>query len=290
MDSSIVTKTQQINPIRTTGLELLAQAYLTDGIADQLIPIIYYENAQLIERRLAKYYSREAMELGIIKKSTDIISAFDLSPTDDYIRQLVRIALFLSQRTHSGYYALSFNKRARGAITDYFSLKICSMTPEEFFPEASKDPIIQERARMEEQALVLAFKEAISMVSVKFFRSDGELELYDDEADDLFSQNWNRLTLSTQCYERSKSTPETICLFSDIEIEKMPEGVPEGTPIPRTFCLETRELLVHLLTDQINPITGLKFSEKTLSELNSRHDVQLKIMAEHLFSGNFPPK
>ena len=225
--------------MRNMAVELLVQAYSTSILPGTNIPTVYLENASLIENRLNDYFRENA---------------------EDYLRQLIKIALHLSERTTPGYYALQFNKDLRTSFTELISLKL---------PYYQFDPY-----SIEEEALYQAFKEALTLASPRFFRNHGEESLEDHQVDDLYSMHYNRLILQvsginatdvTSNRPRMTSCPKNVVIFKDGR---------------RTFCLDKRIMLKSISGDKINPITGKKFSKETYTKLISEHREELNRIRE----------
>ena len=117
--------------------------------------------------------------------------------------QYVRIALHLSQRTYTGFYSTLFNKIARADLTSEFLQSLPHWTEKDFFPElynnnnltSAEKAEVHERHIKEFEALLLA-SSLYEENTQKFFRKDGESNIPDSDADDLYSQSFNQLSIN----------------------------------------------------------------------------------------------
>lgn len=248
--------------IRSYAIDLLEQAYETENLASQKAKDI--EKCVLF--RLIGNQSPELLFTNTLLR-------------DAYINQIVHIALHLSQRTYTGYYSIIFNKIVRD--------KDPIILPEVFFEELYFNNLltpeekskVQERYEREFKALYEAFIKSMEEdPEPKFFKHSYDNNLEDSQCHDLYSQCYNQICIK-EVFESTGSLKEAILptYSSSIDIQFITDEPVTGK-LPHTFCLPTRDLLFSIVKDQINPLTGKRYSQSTIEQIRTNFPVELKLI------------
>ena len=202
---------------------------------------------------------------------------------DLYIDHISKIALHLSSKTYSGFYSLTFNHFARRPMLDVRELNDRWLVVE-YFPELYNNPwltpeelsLFKHQHSRELQSMVGALRQAYQddLYQPQFLRINGDRFLEDLQSTDLYSQHYNsriieeRLTSSSNIDFPTYSCP----LDSQLIIDKSPQG------LRCTYCIQTKELLISVIKDRINPLTGVRYSKRVSDLVIQKFSVELKLV------------
>lgn len=249
-------------------VDFLFQSYQTDLSCKLSIPEIY-ERAKSIEKSLEDFFSNSSL--------------------DKYLDQLILIALHLNQRTYSGYYSLAFNAEMRNEnLSPKIFLNLPRISKEYFYPEVYSNDIlsIEERKSLIQrhnrefltlkQTLLQAFDQYPSQ-SIRFFRSCDDIDLEDSQSDDIYSKCYNQICIQEKFGIRNALEDLDESTFSSPAITQIIEDGPPGQ-IVRTYCLPTKDLLISMVKDEINPLTGQKYAIATINSIRSKFYTELKLV------------
>jgi len=275
-----------MNKLRELAKNLLFQSYQTDE-SFLFSPQIAYERAEYTEKYLARHFGLHATE-DYEQTSTTLLDC-DILPKKNYIDQLIRIALHLSQRTYSGYYSLSFNAEVREIplSEDVFQI-LPQISKEHFYPELYENDLLTlreknsliDRHNYEFSVLKKAFLEAIDSYTLnvpQFFRKHDEILLEDADAKDAYSQCYNQVCIKEE-FKITKSLRDldTPTFSSPALTQVIMDGLPGQ--ILKTYCLPTKDLLISIAKNEINPLTGAKYSSSAVSQVRSNFSTELKLI------------
>jgi hypothetical protein len=200
--------------------------------------------------------------------------------------QMIKIALHLSQATHTGYYSILFNKVFRN-IKELSQIKnLSEWTIEDYFPElydndkltpTEKNKLKENHIR-EYNALCAAFQKALTLENPKFFRHPEDYDLPDNNMDDLYSQCYNQICIienlnATQSFKDASQSTYSSPIATQIFVDFSPFSKKLST-----YYLSTKDLLTAILKDQKNPLTGNPFSWITIEKIKNNFPTEIKLI------------
>lgn len=207
-----------------------------------------------------------------------VLSKYLKYDANSYIDKIVRIGLHLTAKTYSGFNAYLFNYLVRSSTkwhNDDFIKSLCQWNLEDFLPEVyqSKSLSLDEKTKLQEQqhrefqSLRNAFIKSLIQndKSTRFF---GDSQ--DTQFDDLYSQCYNQICIQENLgKQQNYSSPPLYYLFNDY---------PCYGQIFWTYCLPTKELLISLEKDEINPLSRKRYSPETQRKLRQIFSTELKLI------------
>jgi hypothetical protein len=238
-------------------------------------------------RLLAQAYEDNSSQFPVIVSS--VLGDYFGPNTEGYIKQIVKIALHLSQRTYSGFYALLFNNLARScSIEPEFLEGLLQWDLPDFLPEvyrnnnltSTEQKLLQKRQQKEYQSLLNAFQKSLVQNDkyTRFFRRCEESQLDDNQVDDLYSQCYNQICIQEKLETNNSLADLKEPTYSSPQISHLFEDSPREGRITWTYCLPTKDLLVSLATDRINPLTERPYSSETQRKLRQKFSTELKLI------------
>ena len=169
---------------------------------------------------------------------------------------------------------------------DIFQL-LPRMPKEHFYPELYQNDIlsVEEKAalmkRHDREFITLrqAFLKALNSgnKSVRFFRDCDNAFLEDVKVSDTYSQCYNQICIQERFGITRSLEKSNIPTFSSPALTQFILDGPPGQ-ILQTYCMPTRDLLISMAKDGINPLTGVRYSQSALNQVRNNFSTELKLV------------
>lgn len=251
--------------VREVALDFLEQAYQTDPNEHQS-----RERANRLEGLIMSRVKDLTQKLSQSPETLECI-------IEKYIEDVVTWGLHLSQCTYTGFYSLTINRALRkDAFYELPPTQKVKIFPELYCNQRLSEEekcLLEQRYQNEFAALKEAFYMGEYCQQPQFFRDVTDTDLEDADCFDLYSECYNRLMNSNGAHT-SYSCP--------LYVQLLIEFTHEYTDPYVIFEIPTKELLLSMLTDKINPETGFSYDPATVNKVRSKFSTELKLIQFNL--------